>query len=717
MHTPDAEAGQITRLLRATGAGNAGAMRDLVERVYRELRQLAEKHMANERVDHTLDPTALAHEAYLRLTGSVAAGRFEGAGHRRAVVAEELRFVRWGVLGYTSVGLKEAGRGCLEGTQEGGSMQTVVHVTHEAIQKIGGIGAVLQGMLTSSVFLAGVRRNVLVGPFWPGDEAGEKRLGASGEVLYSSVDGIARTPLGAKLAEIERRFDVRLVYGRRKFVDPDSGISSTPEVLLIDVARFDEQELADFKYHLWEKFGLDCGRYQDVWDFEQYLRLGPPTIAALHAIGACSAIDPCIILSHEYMGICTALAGIMDGPRGNFRTVFHAHECATMRRIVEQAPGHDTMFYNVMSTAMAHGRFVDEVFGDQHDFYRHALLKCVRFFDNVFAVGDYTAKEMRFLAADFLHVDTQVAYNGVPSFRLELAEKMRSRNLLRRYAKSLLKFEPDFVFTHVTRLVPSKAMWRDLRVLETLDEELTKRGETAVLLALSTEVPARRGEDIRRMEAAYGWPVAHREGGSDLSGGEATYYAGVQAFNSAARNVKVVFLNQFGFDQRTCGMRVPDGAEFMDMRKGSDAEFGQSIYEPFGIAQVEPISFGGICVYTNVCGCAGFVRHAAAGLGFKDGLAPNTIVADYTRLPERGLSLERLKAIGAAEREAIERVEAKRVGLELLARLPRTPEQQEALIRQGHELAERMSWDAVAREYLLPGFERAKGRKRFVAVV
>src|SRR5690349_577651 len=49
-------------------------------------------------------------------------------------------------------------------------MQTVVHVTHEAIQKIGGIGAVLQGLLTSRAYLDAVPRNILLGPFWPGEE-------------------------------------------------------------------------------------------------------------------------------------------------------------------------------------------------------------------------------------------------------------------------------------------------------------------------------------------------------------------------------------------------------------------------------------------------------------------------------------------------------------------------------------------------------------------
>src|SRR3982751_6341499 len=67
-------------------------------------------------------------------------------------------------------------------------MQTVVHVTHEAIHKIGGIGAVLHGLFTARTYLDTVKRNILVGPFWPTDAAGESRLGSDGEVLFSSLD-------------------------------------------------------------------------------------------------------------------------------------------------------------------------------------------------------------------------------------------------------------------------------------------------------------------------------------------------------------------------------------------------------------------------------------------------------------------------------------------------------------------------------------------------
>jgi hypothetical protein len=586
-------------------------------------------------------------------------------------------------------------------------MQTVVHVTHEAIHKIGGIGAVLQGLLTSRVYLDKANRNILVGIFWPSDDAGDKRLGPQGEVLYSSLDHIYRSPLAQRFREIEQQYDVGIVYGRRKYVDKETGITSVPEILLIDVRSFDQRRLGEFKFELWKQYGIESGKYEHIWDFEQWVRLGKPAVAALGALGAGTEIEPAVILSHEYMGMPTVLAAIMDGGAHKFRTIFYAHEVATMRRIVEGNPGHDTMFYNVLRTAIAEGHYVEDVFGDQSGFYKHSLVKASRFCDGIFAVGDYTLKEIRFLGPDFVHVDAQVAYNGVPHWLISVDEKMRSRNKLRKYCKNLLKFEPDYVFSHVTRLVPSKGLWRDLRVLEHLEAHLRARHETAVLFTLSTEVPGRREDDIKRMEATYHWPVVHREGHPDLSGGEAGYYEGVQEFNAQSRNIKVVFINQFGFEQKFCGVRMPADMEFMDIRKGSDVEFGQSIYEPFGIAQVEPISFGGICVFSECCGCAGFVNKATGGKQ-----TPNVIVADYADLPKKGLRPEQLLAIGQPQRDEVEHSVAEMVASELLARLPRTPDQFAQFIDRGHALAEQMSWDVVARDYVLPGIERASKAQR-----
>jgi len=59
----------ITELLKAAAKGETGSEARLLEAVYAELRKLAASYMRRERADHTLQPTALVHEAYLRLVG------------------------------------------------------------------------------------------------------------------------------------------------------------------------------------------------------------------------------------------------------------------------------------------------------------------------------------------------------------------------------------------------------------------------------------------------------------------------------------------------------------------------------------------------------------------------------------------------------------------------------------------------------------------------
>lgn len=76
----------VTRLLDAAAAGDRNAA-DLLPLVYDELRRLAAARMAEEKLGHTLDATALVHEAYLRLVGDQ---HFDGRGHFFAA-AEAMR--------------------------------------------------------------------------------------------------------------------------------------------------------------------------------------------------------------------------------------------------------------------------------------------------------------------------------------------------------------------------------------------------------------------------------------------------------------------------------------------------------------------------------------------------------------------------------------------------------------------------------------------------
>src|SRR5690606_8386779 len=123
----------------------------------------------------------------------------------------------------------------------------------------------------------------------------------------------------------------------------------------------------------WEAFEIDSSQYESSWDFEEYVRLAEPALYLLRALLTPREL-PCVLFGHEYMGVPALLAALIDGG-DDFRTVFHAHECATARRLVEDHPGHDTMFYNVLAKARADGRYVGDVFGDQDHLLRHALIR------------------------------------------------------------------------------------------------------------------------------------------------------------------------------------------------------------------------------------------------------------------------------------------------------------------------------------------------------
>ena len=137
----------------------------------------------------------------------------------------------------------------------------------------------------------------------------------------------------------------------------------------------------------------------------------------------------------------------------------------------------------------------------------------------------------------------------------------------------------------------------------------------------------------------------------------------VQEFNARSRNIKIVFINQFGFTQKSCGKRMPEEMEFIDIRKGSDVEFGQSVYEPFGISQLEPLTFGGICVFSSVCGCSGLLRDVAGVQTPR-----NIIIADYTNLEGfEYADIEDLLQIDKSAREHIEASESQKVAKEIIS--------------------------------------------------
>jgi RNA polymerase sigma factor (TIGR02999 family) len=82
---------QVSRILNALDQGDPHAADQLLPLVYTELRQLAAQKLAHEMPGQTLEPTALVHEAYLRLTAEERGQQWESRGHFFAAASEAMR--------------------------------------------------------------------------------------------------------------------------------------------------------------------------------------------------------------------------------------------------------------------------------------------------------------------------------------------------------------------------------------------------------------------------------------------------------------------------------------------------------------------------------------------------------------------------------------------------------------------------------------------------
>lgn len=576
---------------------------------------------------------------------------------------------------------------------------TVVHVTHEAVEQIGGIGAVLRGIVTTGAYRARVGRTILVGPTVPRSVHGaDAPLGIHGAVLYRSMDRLDHVGLGPRLRPIEDAFGVGFVYGRRGFPDGPEG---EVEVLLTDVTRCAQDALGRFKHRLWERFGLASDRYERDWGYEEYVRLAQP---ALHALSILleSRDAPWILVAHEFMGLPTALAAIERGD-GRWRTVFYGHECATARRLVEEHPGHDAMFYNVLDVARGRGLCVRDVFGNQDQCFRHALVERAGLCDLVIAVGERTREELAFLGGTLATKSIDVVHNGIPASPVDAGAREASRSMLVDYARALVGFAPDLLLTHVARPVVSKGLWRDLSLAHELDRRLVATGKRAVLFVLATAGGTRTPADVETMERDYGWPRDHREGYPDLVGPEVGLWDAYRAFNAAHRAVQVVFANQFGWDSVRLGRRLPDAMTGDDLRRATDVELGLAVYEPFGISPLEPLGAGAICAISSVSGCRGAVERVTDAQGSR-----NVVTVDFVRL-DRPHTIPELLAMTREQRDVLEAAVAPLLAQALLERVPRDPAGRARLLRSGQALVARMGWDEVVGRRLLPLLEHVAG--------
>jgi len=244
--------------------------------------------------------------------------------------------------------------------------------------------------------------------------------------------------------------------------------------------------------------------------------------------------------------------------------------------------------------------------------------------------------------------------------------------------------------------VLSKGLWRDLLVLDKLEGHLKQRGETVVYYMLGTLGGQRRGQVVRNMERNYGWPVEHELGYPDLCGGEEVIFETFKIFNSTHTASRAILVNQWGFNQLACGQRMPAETTIAHLRRGSDLEFGMSVYEPFGISQFEPLSFGALCVVSNVCGCTCYAKAADPDKQFD-----NIIEGNFLHV-KPSLDIDDLLNLTIPDRDSVEATEAARLAEKIVDLLPRDDKTMTKRIADGLELSRRMSWEHVVQNFFMP---------------
>jgi hypothetical protein len=305
--------------------------------------------------------------------------------------------------------------------------------------------------------------------------------------------------------------------------------------------------------------------------------------------------------------------------------------------------------------------------------------------------------EYLFLQPSAPAAKVRTVYNGVSTLPMTLAEKLGRRRRVQEYLDGLLGFAPDVLLTRVTRLVVSKGIWRDIMLLYELEKIFRAHRLRGAYILLATVIGTGRSpEDVLRMEQEYGWPVTHRSGWPDLVGMEEETHAWLELFNARSTAIKALFINQFGFDRLRCGSRVPAEANLLDLRAAADAELGFSVYEPFGIAQVETVPLGGIAVLSSWCGSRHFVEEV-----FRESEVKPFHAVDFT-LAGRQMSVEALKNLSRQQRDVMEREALSRDARRIFDALPRNEAQRERYLRLGQAHMEKMSWENIVQNHVLP---------------
>jgi hypothetical protein len=246
-------------------------------------------------------------------------------------------------------------------------------------------------------------------------------------------------------------------------------------------------------------------------------------------------------------------------------------------------------------------------------------------------------------------------------------------------------------------LVKSKGIWRDIKILWLLDKYFEKENLKGIYILLATQIPqGRPAELIDIMVKEYGWPFNHRIGWPDLVGYEIEIYQYIEKFNQKAKNIKAIFINQYGLSKRKCGIDFPEDISTKDLKLASDAEFGLSIYEPFGISHIEALPSGGLSLLSTSCGVFYLLEKV-----FKEDFKPYVAI-DFIDIG-KDLPEHALLELTHEKREILEELTIAKCAENLFKKIPKNQKERVEIFEKIQPYLKELDWETIVKKYFLPG--------------
>jgi hypothetical protein len=609
-------------------------------------------------------------------------------------------------------------------------IKPIVHISWEALYSLGGGSVVLKNILTSPSYLSAGYRTILVSPlFLPVDsedftrrEDPHKTIEREGEILYSSLYGIEQS-YGTLLKPIEDKYNVSILYGTRKLLHNEEETVEI-EVLLVDlsdnidcsciymqtlpqfIARLNtnlktDLETVSVSSHGWlykwfsrlcmkllkVRFGgsffvrwlqqkgleLDVLKYAHIDDDYLFgMMLAEP---AFDAIDAITGSSQCIMMAQEYFSLPALYKARLDGGK-RFRLVYYSGEVRPVKTMIEYGDGRacfnsEFRFYSLMRVGLAEGQSMSDMF----DVASHSNFKLIRqahLCDTVGAISHSVAEELKFLNPEFQQKDIHVAPHGNNFISTSLKDKLDASSRLKAYIEKEIGFVPDHILTRISRPDVCKTLHRDIFLCEKLAERLQPDNRKFVLIVVTT------------------WNIRN------IPNTIVRLLSQVDHFNETQKHSKILLFNQFDWPLGTQLSRE-------DLLRATDCILGQASYESFGLAQLEPLSCGAICVISGVSGARYCLEDICQKEGTVLGDYPNIILADYSLFPNASdLTIEQIKQLTELEQFSYEHKVAEKISAQLNSRLPHDSKLREMLIESGAYLSKKMLWDEIIRTKFLP---------------